>query len=113
MKKLKAVCWIIGIAVIVGGILYFLLKLRSDHDEDSVPEDKEDVSMEDTRSSGQKNEDPGKLNKVKAEVENDIKKRHEETKKELKGSVNSIFSDDAPDQTKNSEKIQKMHEDLE
>lgn len=113
----KIVLGIIGAAIVIGGVVYFVNKaMNSDQDKNqSNDEDSQDSQNskknEMVKSQNVRETDPD-LDNVKSEAVETISERHEEAKKVMSEAVNVIFDDTLPETTKNEEAKKKISEDL-
>lgn len=110
----KIVLGIIGAAIAIGGVVYFVNKaMNSDqgknqsNDEDSQNSKKNEI----VKSQNVRETEPD-LDNVKSEAAETISERHEEAKKVMSEAVNVIFDDTLPETTKNEEAKKKISEDL-
>lgn len=109
----KMVLGVLGAAIVVGGIVYFVtrdepIKLS----EESERDEKKSTDVV-TYTSVTEDGDQSNLNNVKADVAETMRERHEEAQKEMRKSVDNIFNGVGSNETKNEEAKKKMFEDLE
>jgi hypothetical protein len=111
--KYNVVFGILGVAVILGGIIYFT---KNKNANKTTEDSNHDVEKKSTDIVEQKtttnNEDENNLGCVKADVVQTIKKQHEEAHTVIKESVDNIFNVGEASETKNEEVKKKMFEEL-
>lgn len=108
----KVVLGILGAAIVVGGIIYFVTRDESiKSSEESGRDEKESTDVV-TYTSVTENEDQSNLNNVKADAAATMRERHEEAQREMRKSVDNIFNGAESEETKNEEAKKKMFEDL-
>lgn len=110
----KIVLGIIGAAIVIGGVVYFVNKaMNSDHDKNqSNDKASQDSKKNEIVKSQNVRETEPDLDNVKSEAAETISERHEEAKKVMSEAVNVIFDDTLPETTKNEEAKKKISEDL-
>ena len=114
--KFKLFCGIIGVAIVIGGIVCFVQKSKKNDEsenghykgENNNHEKKSDIAAYNTDSSNE----TSYLNLTKAEAVKKMTERHEEAQKTMKESVDNIFGDTIPTETKNKATKKKMFDDL-
>lgn len=108
----KVVLGILGAAIVVGGIIYFITRNESIKlSEESERDEKKSTDVV-TYTSVTEDENPSNLNNVKVDAAETMRERHEEAKKEMRKSVDNIFNGAGSDETKNEEAKKKMFEEL-
>lgn len=108
----KVVLRILGVAIVVGGTIYFVTRAKSvKSSEESERGEKKSTDV--TYICVAEDEDQYSLNNVKADVAETMGERHKEAQKEMKKSVDNIFNGTGSEETKNEEAKKKMFEDLE
>lgn len=110
----KIVLGIIGAAIVIGGVVYFVNKTtnynqdKSENNEKASP----DLNKNEIVKSQNASEEEPDLGTVKSEAAEKISERHEEAKKVMNEAVNTIFDDTLPETTKNEDAKKKIAEDL-
>lgn len=108
----KVVLGILGAAIVVGGIIYFVTRdepIKSS--EESERDEKKSTDVV-TYTCVTENEDRSNLNNVKVNVTETVRERHEEAQKEMRKSVDNIFNGAGSEETKNEDSKKKIFEDL-
>lgn len=108
----KVVLGILGTAIVVGGIIYFVTRDESIKSSEESERDEKKSTDVVTYTSVTEDEDQSNLNNVKADVAETMRERHEQAQKEMRKSVDNIFNGDGSNETKNEEAKKKMFEDL-
>lgn len=108
----KVVLGILGTAIVVGGIIYFVTRDESIKSSEESERDEKNSTDVVTYTSVTEDEDQSNLNNVKADVAETMRERHEQVQKEMRKSVDNIFNGDGSNETKNEEAKKKMFEDL-
>lgn len=110
----KVVLGIIGVAIVVGGVIYFISRTKTgkdtnvNSDYDDVKETVNIVNHTEIFES----DNSVTLNHVKADAAEKMSKRHGEAEKIVKESVGNIFGDTEVEKTKNEAAMKKVFEDL-
>lgn len=108
----KVVLGILGAAIVVGGIIYFVTRDESiKSSEESEHDEKKSIDAV-IHTSVTEDEDQSDLNNVKTDAAETMRERHEEAEREMRKSVDNIFNGAGSEETKNEEVKKKMFEDL-
>lgn len=108
----KMVLGILGAAIVVGGIIYFVTRDESNKSSEESERDEKKSTDAVTHTSATEHEDQSALNKVKADAAETMRERHEEAQREMRKSVDNIFNGAGSEETKNEEIKKKMFDDL-
>lgn len=108
----KVVLGVLGAAIVVGGIIYFVTRDESIKSSEESEHDEKKSTDVVTYTSITEDEDQSNLNNVKADVAETMRERHEEAQKEMRKSVDNIFNGTGSEKTKNEEAKKKMFEDI-
>ncbi len=110
----KIVLGIIGAAIVIGGVVYFVNKAMNSNQYKNHGNDKssQDSKKNDIVKSQNVRETEFDLDNIKSEAAKTISERHEEAKKVMSEAVNVIFDDTLPETTKNEEAKKIISEDL-
>ena len=110
----KIVLGIIGAAIVIGGVVYFVNKAMNSNQ--GKYESNENASQDSKKNEIAKSQNDSEaepdLDVVKSEAAERISERHEEAKKVMREAVNTIFDDTLSETTKNEEAKKKISEDL-
>jgi hypothetical protein len=107
--KYNVVFGILGVAVILGGIIYFTQNKKANK---TTEDSNHDVEKKSTDIVDQNNEAENNLCCVKADVVQTIKERHEEAHTVIQESVDNIFNVGEVSETKNEQAKKKMFDEL-
>lgn len=108
----KAVLGVLGVAIVVGGIIYFVTRNEFVKSSEELERDEKKSTDIGTHASATEDEDQSNLDNVKANAAEAMRERHEEAQKEMRKSVDSIFNGAGSEETKNEEAKKKIFEDL-
>lgn len=108
----KVVLGILGAAIVVGGIIYFVTRDESVKSSEESERDEKKSTNVVTYTSVTADEDQSNLDNVKANAAETMRKRHEQAQKEMRKSVDNIFNGVGSEETKNEEAKKKIFEDL-
>lgn len=103
---------ILGAAIIVGGIIYFVTRDESVKSSEESECDEKKSTHGVIYTSVTDDEDQSNLNNGKADAAETMRKRHEEAQKEMRKSADNIFNGAGSEETKNEKAKKKMFEDL-
>lgn len=114
--KFKLLCGIVGAIIVIGGIVYFVQKSKKNDKGENGRHKGENNNNEKNRDIVAYNtESPNEtsfLNLTKAEAAKKMTERHEDAKKTIKESVDNIFGDSIPTETKNRVAKKKIFDDI-
>lgn len=108
----KVVLGVLGVAIVVGGIIYFVTRDESVKSSEELERDEKKSTDIVTYASVTEDEDQSNLDNVKANAAETMREQHEEAQKEMRKSVDSIFNGAGSEETKNEEAKKKIFEDL-
>ena len=104
----KVVLGILGAAIVVGGIIFFITRDESIKSSEESERDGKKGTDVVTYTSVTEDDNQSNLNNVKADVAETMRERHEEAQKEMRKSVDNIFNGAGSNKTKNEEAKKKM-----
>ena len=108
----KVVLGILGAAIVIGGIIYFVTRDKSIKSSEKSERDEKKSTNTVTHTSVTEDEDQSDLNNVKADAAETMRERHEEAQREMRKSVDNIFNGAGSEETKNEVVKKKIFEDL-
>jgi len=111
----KIVLGIVGVFIVIGGIIYFASRDNSEKTSEPKSNRKNDEKKSTDiveRENTSEDKEATNLNDVKSNAAEKMSERHEEAKKIMKESVDSIFGEAEVGETKNKEAKNKMFENL-